>query len=102
MLVGYNANSGSDVYRMWNPKTNRIINTRDVLWLKRMYFKRTENAPLEQGVTFRDIEVRREDDDETATAIKVEDEGLYRTATTQHNVLSTNTNSETVRGVYEY
>ena len=74
MLVGYNANSGSDVYRMWNPKMHRIFNTCDVLWLKLMYFKRTENAPLEEGPTFRENKVRRVEEDKTSNDIKVEDD----------------------------
>ena len=49
MLVGYNPNSGGDVYRMWNPTTNRVHNTRDVLWLKRMYYQPPANRipPIE-------------------------------------------------------
>ena len=38
MFVGYATKSGPDVYRMWNPKTGRLLITRDVIWLKRMYF----------------------------------------------------------------
>jgi len=39
MSIGYVTNHGGDVYRMWNPITNRVHNIRDVIWLKRMYFK---------------------------------------------------------------
>jgi hypothetical protein len=39
MFVGYNMNSGEDVFRMWNPKTNRIHRTHDIRWLDTMYFK---------------------------------------------------------------
>jgi hypothetical protein len=38
MFVGYATKSGGDVYRMWNPHTNRLMITRDIIWLKRMYF----------------------------------------------------------------
>lgn len=46
MFVGYEyaPNHGGDVYRMWNPKTNRVHFTRDVIWLKRMYFKPEDGA----------------------------------------------------------
>jgi hypothetical protein len=38
MLVGYATDSPGDTYRMWNPTTKRIHTTRDVIWLKRMFF----------------------------------------------------------------
>ena len=57
MIVGYNVNLGADVYRMWNPKTNRIHNSRDVIQLKWMYRPITVNATLIDGPNFRDIEV---------------------------------------------
>lgn len=37
MFVGY-SDRESDSYRMWNPKTNRVVVTRDVIWLKRYFF----------------------------------------------------------------
>ena len=40
MFVGYAINHDSRVYRMWNRETNRIIISRDVIWLKRMFFER--------------------------------------------------------------
>ena len=39
MFVGYNINYGDDVYRMWNPDTNRIHNTRDIIWLKMIFYQ---------------------------------------------------------------
>ena len=38
MMVGYNLDSGEDVYRMWNPETNRKIRSRDVQWLAKMHY----------------------------------------------------------------
>ena len=35
MFVGY---SMKDVWRMWNPTTNRIITSRDVKWQNRMFY----------------------------------------------------------------
>ena len=32
IMVGYAPNSGSGTYRMYNPKTKRVIHTRDVTW----------------------------------------------------------------------
>ena len=39
MFIGYVLNHGGDVYRMWNPTTGRLHHTRNVIRLKRMYFK---------------------------------------------------------------
>ena len=39
MFVVYNGNSSDDIYRTWNPTTNRIHRTRDIIWLKRMFYK---------------------------------------------------------------
>ena len=39
-FVGYANNRESDSVKMWNPETNRVVTTRDVIWLKRMFFER--------------------------------------------------------------
>jgi hypothetical protein len=38
MMVGYAENHASDTYCMWEIDTNGIHGTRDVVWLRRMYF----------------------------------------------------------------
>ena len=38
MFVGYPMNREEDSVRMWNPQTNRVVVTRDVIWLKRMFY----------------------------------------------------------------
>jgi Reverse transcriptase (RNA-dependent DNA polymerase) len=38
MFVGHARNHDGDCYEMWNPSTNKIYVTRDVIWLNRMYF----------------------------------------------------------------
>jgi hypothetical protein len=38
MFVGYATNHDGDCYRMWRPNPHYIYETRDVTWLKRMYF----------------------------------------------------------------
>ena len=40
MMVGYAENHDGDVYRMWNPLTERVHVTRDVIWLKQMMFQK--------------------------------------------------------------
>merc|ERR1712127_224283 len=39
MFVGYPANRETDSVRMWNPDTNGVVTSRDVIWLKRMFFE---------------------------------------------------------------
>ena len=34
MFVGYAIDHDGDVYRMWNPNTNRVLISRDIIWLK--------------------------------------------------------------------
>lgn len=38
MFVGYATDSSGNTYCMWNPNTNRMIKTWDVVWLGQMYF----------------------------------------------------------------
>jgi hypothetical protein len=38
MFVGYALNHKGNCYRMWNPSTKKISKTRDVVFLKRMFF----------------------------------------------------------------
>ena len=44
MMVCYALNHAGDTYRMWDMKTNRVHEMRDVIWLKRMYFEKEEEA----------------------------------------------------------
>jgi len=44
IFVGYELKSGDDMFRMYNPNTKRILITRDVIWLRHMYFNRFEPA----------------------------------------------------------
>ena len=37
IMVGYNHNSGSDVYRVWHIVTNRVHHTRHIIWWKKKY-----------------------------------------------------------------
>ena len=39
MFVGYPVNRETDSVRMWNPITNEVVTTRDVIWLKQMFFE---------------------------------------------------------------
>jgi hypothetical protein len=37
MFLGYPDSHSSDVYHMWNLKTERVVKSRDVLWLNKSY-----------------------------------------------------------------
>lgn len=47
MFVGYSENHAEMVFRMYHPETSRIVQTRDVIWMGRMYHTR-QNAGLTQ------------------------------------------------------
>jgi len=66
MFVGYAVEAGQQVYRMWNPATNGISQTRDIIWLGRMYFKSPDNKPeaIVEGL----LEVEESDEEESVTA----------------------------------
>ena len=61
MFVGYPANREEDSVRMWNPKTNGVVTTRDVIWMKRMFFEKPSVDEIEVGP----VETRQEADDES-------------------------------------
>jgi hypothetical protein len=42
MCVGYSLDHTADCYEMWDPATSRVHQTRDVIWLNRMYYNRIE------------------------------------------------------------
>ena len=44
MTVGYNQGTGVNGYLMWHPVINRVHQTRDTIWLKKMYHKTTKQG----------------------------------------------------------
>ena len=56
IFVGYALQHSPDTYRMWNPKTNSVLVSRDIIWLRRMYYPK-----LLHGVD-KPIQVIMEDD----------------------------------------
>ena len=42
MFVGYAKNHSGDCYQMYNPETELISETRDVMWLHQMYYKKPQ------------------------------------------------------------
>jgi hypothetical protein len=74
MFIGYADNHEGDIYRMWNPKTERVHITRDVIWMKHMMFTKGLEDPF--------IEVNNDstndgqgDDEKPADPGEVEDIG---------------------------
>ena len=50
MMVGYALQHTGDTYRMWDPNTNRIHTTRDIIWLKRMFYPKIIRPEVSTGV----------------------------------------------------
>jgi len=63
MFIGYATDHDGDCYRMWNPKTNRVHETRDVVWLRRMFYEKVEGAQL-PSPPLEPMEVITENDNE--------------------------------------
>ena len=57
MFVGYPIDRESDSVRMWDPSTNRVVVTRDVIWLQQMHFERH----IEDGINEYDFNAGNED-----------------------------------------
>lgn len=80
MMVGY-ADREHDSKRMWNPKTNRTVVTRDIIWMKRMMFERLSNEirvdleikPEEREREAKDDEDEAEEEEEREAAPAAED-----------------------------
>jgi hypothetical protein len=45
MFVGFPENHGNDCWSMYNPKTKGVHTTRDVVWLRRMYYQKPADSP---------------------------------------------------------
>jgi hypothetical protein len=62
MFVGYAKDHEGDCYQMWDPKTKRVHETRDIIWLRRMYYT---TKVLEPELAIEpDEELVQEDDDD--------------------------------------
>ncbi len=51
MLMGYNSNHKGDCYRMWNLKTKKVSETREMVFLNRMFFKTPKMQVKKKQVT---------------------------------------------------
>ena len=75
MTVGYALNHGAGTYRLYNPRTKRIIMSRDVTW---MDFKskqiESEFEPFEPSLTseysIANIKIKEDQDDKSSLSSK--------------------------------
>mmetsp|Transcript_18815 Transcript_18815/g.23344 ORF Transcript_18815/g.23344 Transcript_18815/m.23344 type:complete len:1201 (+) Transcript_18815:436-4038(+) len=65
MMIGYADNHDGDVYQMLNPKTERVVVTRDVIWLHRMFYSKSKSISEE---------ILRHDSEGESVMIEVETE----------------------------
>jgi len=49
MMVGYDLQHTGNTYHMWDPQTNRIHTSRDIIWLKRMFFPKIVQPEVSVG-----------------------------------------------------
>ena len=76
MFVGYATNHAGDCYEMLNLNTRRILLSRDVLWLGRMYFNRLEESEVHVSIE-NDSDLQEEeanDEEETKEDSESEEE----------------------------
>ena len=59
-------NHPGDCYRMYDPKTGRTRKTRDVIWLKRMFYQRPPNQRelIMESITYDVIQEQNQDQDQ--------------------------------------
>ena len=62
MFVGYPENRESDSVRMWDPSTNGVVTTRDVIWMKRIYYTRRADAVFNVDSTPLDADAKDVED----------------------------------------
>jgi len=78
MFIGYAVNHPGDCYRMYDPKTRRVHITRDIIWLKRMYYEKPTRTleVVAREIEFKDAsaEAGEEDDAQAGEDSSQEDE----------------------------
>jgi hypothetical protein len=74
MFIGYVDDQDGNVYCMWNPKTERVHITRDVIWIKQMMFTKGIEDPVIE-VNNGNTEDVQDDNENPADPGEVEDSG---------------------------
>jgi hypothetical protein len=73
MFIGYPSNREHDCVKMYNPETNRIVTTRDVIWLNQFYYRRQDDD-LILWTENTDVEKKAESDAVVSEVEEAEDE----------------------------
>ena len=69
IFIGYANSHEGDCYRMLNPITSRVTETRDVIWLRRMYYEQANTAQTRKEPIVA-LEVTRESDQDGVTEVQ--------------------------------
>ncbi len=65
MFVGYANNHEGDCYRMWNPVIYQVRETRDVIFLQRMYYEgKNSKEVIKEPTVALQVPHRKEDSDD--------------------------------------
>ena len=105
MFVGYTENHAGDCYDMWDPTTNGVYATRDVVWLRRMFFNRQDPVTLIETNTeveseeVSDQNAKEDDDNAKGKQDVAKNEVALAPVTTAANpkILSEHSNNTTTR-----
>jgi hypothetical protein len=73
MLVNYAENHQSNVYRMWDLKTHRIVISRDILWLNKSYGDFIQDKKTDVDNAINDDELYEQEEPQNTTTGRVED-----------------------------
>jgi hypothetical protein len=74
MFIGYTDDHDGHVYHMWNPKTERVHITQDVIWMKHMIFTKGIAEPVTE-VNNDNTEDGQDDNKNPADPVEVEHSG---------------------------
>ena len=94
MLVGYALNHDGNVYPMWNPSTNRVLISRDIIWLKRMYFEPKVIPAIEVQPTIdTDLKISADDEDDQDTVVETNKEKVDKNNANDNSVVEESSSS---------
>lgn len=78
MFIGYPDNAYGDAYKMWNPITNKVIVSRNIIWANRMFYQPIEEEieiviPPDNTTTSNNKQEAEKDDDQNESDNDVEE-----------------------------
>ena len=78
LFVGYSTQHAGDVYRLLNPKTSRVIHSRDVKWIGKMWAEFYKIKMIDRASGYvdpdEDLQLEQEDQDEQEEEIEPEED----------------------------